>query len=710
MGSVGGAIVGPLVGGLAGKMFGGSKGSDAGDYAAAPTQTPDQTELSAFVKPYLTGWMKEPPKLQTSPLSQTKITVGGNNLSGSMFPSASQSQSSSVGGANALNPFSMMPGFDSFSKMFSSPTQSATQQNQNSQQTQTTKSPYGDLASKLTANSSAWSPETQQIYSAVPGAQQSGFFANGRYFGAKGGGRAGMAETGNYQQTGAPYIDPVTKQAVVKVSHASGQLPDKIVPYLGDVAGVQSGGQGAEETKYGFQGAQGLNGYSPNVSTSQSQNWLNIPNIPGLTSTYGAEGGFQNNTNWMDAISSLANPLNYTDQIKNLSRPFDQTGMINEAFAPITDRSAEIAKIGQAINLDPNSLEQLSEQKIREGMERKLQEGYTADYLKELTAAGVDPLKDAYDEALKQAGEDYNRMNMKASGFEFGKKFGQESDSITTNYLKNIADVARDVSLRGAEAAREDRFRNASLQDSMVDRGVSLSGRQQDQQLQIEQLNRQYAAQGYDLAQRQELIARDLAQGKLQAFTDQDVRNRALEEGSLDRLMQQDLTNKDLLGKSIQMGSQQDQSNEANRQWWAGMRDDQKRYDQQSEQSNWQNQLGLAQWLSGREDDLTKYNQGLDLELQKSNIGYQQDALNAILSFISGQNPIASNMQSNYWNAQNMAANNQAQDNAAISQIAKAFSNGFGNSNKNPVVSPASTAGNYMNAIAGLSGIPGTWS
>jgi len=191
-----------------------------------------------------------------------------------------------------------------------------------------------------------------------------------------------------------------------------------------------------------------------------------------------------------------------------------------------------------------------------------LQVGFGDDYLRDLAARGVDPLREAYGYALDKADADANRMNLVGSGFQQADKFGNQPGSITRTFLDRASDVARDVTLRGAEAAREDQFRKQGL----------LSG--QDQ---TSEANRQWWAQTltaqreYDNAIRagdweranslyQFLASRDDQNMRENQLLDMQLqeKNIGLQQGGLENVLQY-------------IYGQAPQASAANRNYWAGI-------------------------------------------------------------------------------------------------------------------------------------------
>lgn len=104
-------------------------------------------------------------------------------------------------------------------------------------------------------------------------------------------------------------------------------------------------------------------------------------------------------------------------------------------------------------------------QKLNEYKDRNVKEGYSAEDLAVMSQSGLDSLNNAYKRALNSAAADYNRLGLRGSGFELGNSYGNTTDSITGQYLSNVAKLQNEIDAKGLEAAREDRFRNAEAND-----------------------------------------------------------------------------------------------------------------------------------------------------------------------------------------------------------------------------------------------------
>lgn len=184
---------------------------------------------------------------------------------------------------------------------------------------------------------------------------------------------------------------------------------------------------------------------APTLQARQTSNYTAQPQQTttrnNITGTVGGGSGWNSN---LVAIGRMINK----DRIGNASGNQQQPQSQQQNFAQPTQQSVQ-----------PNSSNGYYQP-------TNLQEGYSSNYLQELAAQQIDPLNDAYQEALRKASADYNRLGLRGSGFELGNKYGSQNDSITSAYLDKVADVYRDVALKGAEAEREDRYRQAEQNEA----------------------------------------------------------------------------------------------------------------------------------------------------------------------------------------------------------------------------------------------------
>lgn len=229
-----------------------------------------------------------------------------------------------------------------------------------------------------------------------------------------------------------------------------------------------------------------------------------------------------------------------------------------------------------------------------------LQEGFDDQYLKDLAASQIDPLKEQYEEALRLAGADFNRLGLRGSGFEIGDKYGSQPGSITSRYMQEVGNVARDVALRGAEAEREDRYRQAEMNEARRQNWAGF-----DTNLAQQNFGNQQAM--FDAA------------GKL---VDQDESARQYwSKDELDR----DLATRDYQLKQMEAGMQADQQDEANRQWWSNFQQQQLSADDQAMMDRWKSLADLNKWNTERYDDAREFDAGNDLQWAN----FQQQQLSA---------------------------------------------------------------------------------
>lgn len=84
------------------------------------------------------------------------------------------------------------------------------------------------------------------------------------------------------------------------------------------------------------------------------------------------------------------------------------------------------------------------------------QQGYSSDDLAKMGENDFNYLNKAYNTALQKAQANYNRLGLRGSGFELADEFGNQEDSITSNYLDKVRQLQNDIDVKGLEARRED--------------------------------------------------------------------------------------------------------------------------------------------------------------------------------------------------------------------------------------------------------------
>lgn len=180
-----------------------------------------------------------------------------------------------------------------------------------------------------------------------------------------------------------------------------------------------------------------------------------------------------------DYGTSLGAQKSYADQISDGS---NWNGNLKKVAQEVeTGRQSQntqkaYSNTNQAINSLYNTLKNQPQQ-------RNMQEGYTAADLNQMAQNGFNTLNEGYQNALNKAAANYNRLGLRGSGFELADEFGNQSDSITSNYLKNVQQLQGDIATKGLEAAREDRYRNADANDAKYQQWIlnqgNLAGLQQ---------------------------------------------------------------------------------------------------------------------------------------------------------------------------------------------------------------------------------------
>lgn len=615
-----GGSVGPILSGV-GAIIGATKKSDSGSSVAAnaPVMTADQSEIMGELKPYVKGWMTNPPKITSNPFTQSKVSIGSGQKRLSYTPGSFGISPQATSQGSTFNPEqqSTQPG----SGFWAYDNQPATQPTNLSQ---------------IMPGFSFLPPAVQQkLLSATPTTQASAAPAQQVPVRQRGQNSAADGWQGDIPiwQSHKLGMADTTSPFIVKVPESNGwdyvssymtSYPDSNVQYIGN----------------------GNIMVSPRTPSASAQPAA-APVTQPLTG--------QNAQGWTGG-----NTAETPAQIVLPDSPDPQyiTGMFGQ-YQPLTDRTAAINELGRALSPDATAAERANlirtlqaalpedaTEAERLGMIRSMSqpapEGYSADYLKDLAAQGIDPLKEAFGLALDKADADFNRRGLRGGSFLTSEKFGNQPGSVTRDYLTRASEVARDVGLRGAEAAREDRYRNKGL----LQTGATMLGGEADR-----------------------AISRALAQrsGNAQAATmlGQEAQTALARENQ----------NRQYEAQALQGLQAQDQNNEALRQWWANMLTGQKQFDIGQDQNLYNQQLALGQWLTNREDQLMRDNQNLSMDLQGQNIGYQQQGINNALAFVQGLQPAAAAANRNYWGGVqqgNLNAQNQA---ASLAQLGQVFGN-----------------------------------
>ena len=193
--------------------------------------------------------------------------------------------------------------------------------------------------------------------------------------------------------------------------------------------------------------------FNPTMATTKA------PNYTIKEGSYGTyDTGLGKQKDYATMVGSLGgktdangNYIDYLEQIaKGVEVPQGPSSNVTNAYSNLDDTLETMAGSSNIKAADDAGYR-----------EKNLQEGYTSDDLNKMAENGVGLLKDAYNTALNKAAANYNRLGLRGSGFEMADEFGNQSDSITSNYLKNVQQLQNDIDTKGLEAAREDRYKNA---------------------------------------------------------------------------------------------------------------------------------------------------------------------------------------------------------------------------------------------------------
>lgn len=689
--TIAGPVIGGAVSSIFGKKN--KSPSSAAAANSAPVQTPQQAQASSTLLPVLEGWMTKPPQVNASKPTQTRITYG-NSFGGSGGQQQGQQQPSFFGSGgqsptqlNGGRSGNTYPGMDFFD---GAPTQQA---NQNSQsgfgangfsftpgqwqqntanaglqsQIDTLQKQYQsniDSAAGLGTRSSLESQienlrAQQSNWRNQQASQQQKNFGNTSNMGYN-------PSKPNYSRVGASATDPYASQISglesklnelnkyegqstnfqQQISDLQSQLgPEESYqagtlniptaptasPILGTTgtyqpisAGANAGYQGLDYTKMIEQilsPIQANSAQQNQYGTYQQQNYQNMINALGQN----PNGSYQQK-DYQSMINALGQNPNGSYQMKNYSPQI--ANLTKNQFGSYQEQSYQ-PQISEITGYQ-NDLSQSAAAKAADGLDREFREGYDSSYLKDLAASQIDPLKELYQEAIRQSTADFNRRGLSGSGFESLEKYGSDDNSLTTRFMKEAANVQRDVALRGAEAAREDQYRNAQMQNEAIGLANNLG-----QSLSAEQLNRTQTGLNA-------LMQQNAANESNRQYWDANQLNR--NQAALGAAMQQDATNEsnrqywnadqlNRTGAQLDARMQQDVTNESNRQYWNA--DQLNRTGAQLDASMQQNAVNEANRQYWNEDQLKRnevdYGRAMDQkDLLKTGLTalMQQDSTN----------------------------------------------------------------------------------
>ncbi|MDD2997524.1 MAG: hypothetical protein PHV05_00605 [Candidatus Riflebacteria bacterium] len=708
MGDIAGALGGAVVSSIFGKKDKNSSAAAAAN--SAPVQTPQQEQASKTLLPTIENWLTNPPKITIPKPTQTKVTYG--NYSGANGMQQPAQQQTSFFGAGIQQP----------STQQNASLRPTPYQNAGNATTQQNPQPQQALQSSSAANGFSFNPGQWQANTANTGIQSQIDALQSSYKTEID--SASKIGTRESLESQLELLRQKQQNAVAQGQNQQGNF--------GPGGGSMNYGKAGQTTsnlsnQYATQIADlesklnQLNKHEGQVANYQSQintlknqlgsdeiyeaGTLNIPAAPTSQATLGTAGTYQ--PIFADQNAGYQG-IDYTGLISQIMNPIQAESAQNNPFGTYQahDYQSQINKLEQnpngtyqAQDYQPqistltdyqNNLSSNAATKAGEGLNKEFREGYDASYLKDLAASQIDPLKELYQEAVKQSTADFNRRGLSGSGFESLEKYGSNEDSITSKFLKEAGNIQRDIALKGAEAAREDQYRNAQAQNEAIslanNLGQTLSAEQLQraqtglnalmQQNSTNESNRQYwdsnqfnrsgAALNANMQQdsaneanRQYWSNDQLNRNEVDYGRAMDQKN--LLKTGLDATMTQDNTNEANRQSWVNYNTGLAQTNESNRQQWSDFLNSQNMYDQQQQVNDWTRNLDMMKWLAGREDDLTNRQQATDVSQQQTDYSILQDGINQLLSFINGQAPTASNMQQNYWNAFNA----QQQQNAA---------------------------------------------
>jgi hypothetical protein len=302
---------------------------------------------------------------------------------------------------------------------------------------------------------------------------------------------------------------------------------------------------------------------------------VTMPGQPTYQKTAGTLGGYEEGRDWDKNLADIGKAVNKS-QVGGYQAP---TAAPANSSLGQQNQTLKNAAAAATIATPANAGYQAGQ----------LQEGYDETYLNKLAQSKIDPLNEAYQESLRLAGADFNRLGIRGSGFEVGEKFGGQPGSITSKYLTEVGNVARDVALAGAEAERADRFRQAESNEAARQNWSAF-----DRDLAGQNFNNQ--ATMLDATGR--IVAQDQSN---QQFWAKD---------ELDR----ELATKDYQLKAVDTGMQADQADQANKQWWTNFSQSQLTADDQAMMDRWKGLSDLEKWDAERGDQARQFDAGKELD------------------------------------------------------------------------------------------------
>lgn len=369
----------------------------------------------------------------------------------------------------------------------------------------------------------------------------------------------------------------------------------------------------------------------PAATTPANTKTTNIAGQPTYQRTAGMLGSYSPGRNWDKNLAEIGKTVNKSTvgsyKAPAEAQPGTPQAQQNQAYSAAQNQ-AKIAAPTYA------------------GYQQKnLQQGFSDDYLQKLSASQVDPLKEQYEESLRLAGADFNRMGLGGSGFEVGAKYGDQPGSITSRYLQEIGNVARDVALRGAEAEREDAYRLADMNEAARQNWAGF-----DTNLAQQNFGNQQAM--LDAASR---------------MTDQDEAARQFwAKDELDR----DLATRDYQLKAIDTARESDQQDQANQQWWLNFQQQQLSADDQAMMDRWKSLSEIQQWDAELAEKSRQFDTTSKLSADQMNAQIKNQNIDNMINFLNSQSKTAESMQNAYWDSINQGNNIANTSSAANAQSA----------------------------------------
>ena len=195
-------------------------------------------------------------------------------------------------------------------------------------------------------------------------------------------------------------------------------------------------------------------------------------NMPSYATKENAYGNYSTSAKEQTAYANdISNSNNWNENLRKVAQEISSGTQANKVQTGQQSKNTQ-----NAYNNTNQTLNNMSNTLKTQPQQRNIQEGYTVSDLNKMAENGFNTLNEGYQNALNKAAANYNRLGLRGSGFEIADEFGNQSDSITSNYLKNVQQLQNDIATKGLEAAREDRYRNADANDSNYQNWIQNQG------------------------------------------------------------------------------------------------------------------------------------------------------------------------------------------------------------------------------------------